>query len=495
MAAQEIVRVPEERQEEAAKAETVRRPSPYERYVAAREWLWSNWTDEAVMVYRRSAHGKTRAHVAWVEFLLFIREVVREFYIAQGTSRAASLAYTTLLSLIPLLVALFQVLRTYFSSVFPDSKTYIDAFLNIILPYQAGQIAHHLNSFTTKAATASAFGAIIFLFISFRLFMAVEATINEIWKVQTARGYRQKIRAFTMLLFWGPILIGLSFTTSASLERSRYVRRVIESEFILNIVPVMVTFLAFTMLFWLVPSTRVRLKSAAVGALITAVLFELVRWGFGIYADHLFRGNLNVVYGTLGLVVIFLLALELLWVVILVGVEISYVHQNLEGILRASEEQLVEDPRYDVYFALRALIEIARRFDRREDAPSSYRLAEEFGATDQQMLSVLRKLEDAKLVKEIGGDWTGFAPGCDPDRISVEEVIRVMEGGDRIIPAPEQPDAAKEIIRNMFRTLHDCTVAALGSVSIGYLVRTLEGNAAVVREREGVPPELPPDDR
>jgi YihY family inner membrane protein len=455
--------------------------SLYDRYMAARNWIWSSWTDEAVLIYRRSARGGKRAHVLWVESLLFLREILREFYIVQGTNRAASLAYTTLLSLIPLIVALSQILRSYFSTVFPDFRSQIDTFLNIILPYQSSQVAGHINRFVENATEASTFGAIIFLVISFRLFMAVEATINDIWKVQSARGYRQKIRAFTMLLFWGPLLIGLSFTTSASLERNEYLNAIFQNAFIIRLVPAIVMFIAFTMLFWLVPSTRVWFKSAVIGALVTTVLFELVRWGFGIYAEHLFKGNLNVIYGALGLAVLFLIALDLMWVVILIGVEVSYVHQNLPGILRASEEQLEEDARYDLYFALRALIEVSRLFTNREDAPSSYRLAEEFGATDRQMLSVLRRLEDAKLIKEIGGDWTGFAPGCDPDQISVDEVVKVMEGGYRDIPQFDDRRPEMKLLADLFTTLQRCTSEALGRLSIGYLVRQLEGTAGTQR--------------
>lgn len=460
------------------------RKSAYERYEYARKWVWSNWTDEAVMIYRRSAHGRTRARVLWVEFLLFIREIVREFYRTEGTARAAGLAYTTLLSLVPLLVAFSQILRSYFAKIFPEFKNQLDTFLNMIFPYESGQVAYHINRFTENAEAASSLGAIVFLFISFRLFMAVEHTVNEIWKVRTARGYRQRIRAFTMLLFWGPLLIGLSFTTSASLQRNEYLRAVIENSFVLSLVPIIVLFIAFTMLFWLVPATVVRFKSAAFGALATALLFELVRYGFGIYAQHLFQGRLNVIYGTLGLVIVFLVALETMWVVVLLGVEISYVHQNFEGILRASEHQLHEDPRFDLYFAMRALIEISRRFEHREDAPSSYRLAEEFGATDAQMLRVLRRLEDAKLVKEIGGDWTGFAPGCDPDRIYIDEVIRVMEGGSRDIPGGGADDATSRVIRDLFASLRQCATDALGDASVGFLVRKAEGRAGVVRERD-----------
>jgi membrane protein len=93
------------------------------------------------------------------------------------------------------------------------------------------------------------------------------------------------------------------------------------------------------MLFWLVPSTRVRFPAAFVGAVVTTFLFTCVRWGFGVYADHLLNGQFNVIYGTVGLAIIFLIAIELMWVIILLGVEISYVWQNLYGVLRAAAKE------------------------------------------------------------------------------------------------------------------------------------------------------------
>jgi membrane protein len=443
------------------------------RFLSARVFVWSWLTDPAVLLYRREASGRRRARILVVEFFLFIREIAREFYEIQGTSQAASLAYTTLLSLIPLLVAFTTTLRNYFSNLFPNFESQVDSVLNAVIPYQSPTLTYHIARFAENAQAASTVGAIVFMVIAFRLFLAVEGTVNQIWKVRSIRGYRQKIMAFTMLFFWGPLLMGLSFTTTAMLEKNRYLRILFKQDIIFHIVPVVVLFVAFTMLFWLVPSARVFVRSAAVGAVVTTFLFTLVRWGFGIYANYLFAGRFNLIYGTVGLAIIFLISLEVMWVVILLGVEISYVYQNLYGLLRASEQQIADEPKYDSYFALRALIEISRRFDRREDAPSSYRLAEHFGATDSQMLRILRKLEDAKLVKEIGGDWTGFVPGCDPDRISVEEVVQHMEGGNRVLPEAGPEDPEREAVARVFRTLDECTRGALNRLSVGQMIRQL----------------------
>ena len=443
------------------------------RFASSREVLWSWLTDPAVLVYRRHGFGHKRARATIVEFFLFVREIVREFWDIEATSRAASLAYTTLLSLIPLLVAFTTALQQYFAKLFPGFRVQIDTVLNAVIPYQSPQINYHLARFAENAATASAFGAIVFMFIAFRLFLAVEGAVNQIWKVRSARGYRQKIIAFTMLFFWGPLLMGLSFTTTNMLERNRYLRILLQGDLIFIIFPIVVLFVGFTMLFWLVPSASVRLPAAMIGALVTTALFTLVRWGFGIYATHLMSGRLNLIYGTVGLAVIFLLAIETMWVVILLGVEVSYVWQNLYGVLRASEQHVRDEPKYDLYFALRGLIEIARRFDRREEPPSPYRLAEQFGATDAQMVRVLTKLEGAKLIAPTGTEWVGYVPACDPDRISIEEVVAQMEGVMRLLPDSGVEDRERTAVGELFQRINACTSQAFDRMSIGRVVRDL----------------------
>jgi membrane protein len=440
------------------------------RFHLTRGWL----TDPALLVYRRHGFGQKRARAIVVESFLFIREVVREFYSSgEVSSRASSLAYTTLLSLIPLLVAFTYTLSKYFQQAFPQLQSQVDSILNSIIPYESPQITYHLSRFRENATAASTVGIVVFMFIAFRLFLAVEGAVNRIWKVRSARGYKQKIIAFTMLFFWGPLLMGLSFTTTAMLERNRYLRVLFQGDVIFLITPIVILFIGFTMVFWLVPSARVRLSAAAVGAAVTTLLFTLVRWGFGVYAAHLFKGNFNLIYGAVGLAIIFLIAIEVMWVVILLGVQVSYVWQNLYGLLRASQQQVADQPQFDLYFALRGMIEIARRFDRREDPPSSYRLAEQFGTTDSQMLRVLRKLEDVKLVAPTGGEWIGYVPACDPDRITVDEVVVHMEGVMRLLPDIGPEDRERATVGVIFQRLNECAVDALDRMTIGRVVREL----------------------
>src|SRR5581483_1720663 len=87
------------------------------------------------------------------------------------------------------------------------------------------------------------------------------------------------------------------------------------------------------------------------------------------------------------------------------------------------------------------------------------------------MMRILRKLEDVQLVKEIGGEWAGFVPGCDPDRISVEEVVNQIAGAKHALPDIGPEDRERNVIADIFNKLADSTKTALNRMTIGQLVR------------------------
>jgi DNA-binding IscR family transcriptional regulator len=91
------------------------------------------------------------------------------------------------------------------------------------------------------------------------------------------------------------------------------------------------------------------------------------------------------------------------------------------------------------------------------------------------MMRVLRKLVDAKLVREVGGDWTGFVPGCDPDRITVEEVIMQVEGAQRAVPdlEPQPADRERATVEELIEKMNVCVSTALNRMTIGQVVREL----------------------
>jgi DNA-binding IscR family transcriptional regulator len=92
---------------------------------------------------------------------------------------------------------------------------------------------------------------------------------------------------------------------------------------------------------------------------------------------------------------------------------------------------------------------------------------------------VLTKLEDAKLVAPVGGEWIGFVPACDPDRISLDEVMVQMEGVQRHLPETGVEDAERAAVGELFTRVNACNASALDNMSVGRLVRELYAPEAV----------------
>lgn len=428
------------------------------------------WINDPVAIYHQAVAGGRTVLAVLVQIWVFFREVIRELDQVQGLSRAEALAFATLTSLVPLSVAVSGLIRSYFSRLLPDVQSKMDLLLNLVLPYESPQIRIHFDRFIENAQAASAFGMVVFLFVSFRLFAAVEGAINDIWKIHAGRGLKQKLRAFTMLFFWGPVLIGLSFTTTATLERNPLLRRFIGDTFIV-LIPLAVLFIAFTMLFWLVPATNVRLLSALFGAAVTSGLFQLVRWGFASYADQLFAGQLNLIYGSLGLAFVFLVSLQVMWIVILLGVEVSYVAQHLPSTFRAIEPMTREDEGLDAWYALRAAIEIVRRFSARENPPSVTKLSESLGAPDAQIFRVLERLVHAGIIRSLGEDGMGYVPAGDPEQIHLREIIDTVQGSRWNIPKQGHTDSSTQAIDALFDDLRSSAHDALGERTLGELAK------------------------
>jgi hypothetical protein len=168
-------------------------------FFSAKNLVWGWLFDPAVLVYRRHGFGRSGARDDRRDRVVRARSRSRVLE-HRGDSRAASLAYTTLLSLIRSSSRSPHPQELLRESL-PRIRVQIDTILNAVVPYRSPQITYHLTRFTENAATASTVGAVAFMIIAFRLFLAVEGAVNQIWKVRSQRGYRSKIMAFTMLFF------------------------------------------------------------------------------------------------------------------------------------------------------------------------------------------------------------------------------------------------------------------------------------------------------
>jgi len=371
---------------------------------------------------------------------------------------SSALAYVTILSLIPLLAA-FTFVGTRIFSKFQQET--LDVFVQV-LPYHEASVTEQLEEFLSQAQKLQGWGLLAFFATSVFAFGTVEETINRIWNVARRRPWRVRLLSFTLLIFWGPVLIGATFS-SLFLLRQTLGERLLESSVALNVAPFLATLLGLTMLYWLVPYTTVSFRCALTGGLAAAILFEVLRQGFGIYVGLLTRPS--QVYGRFAFLLFFAISIQVAWTAVLYGTELAYCAQHYRALARG----IGGPPRLQGrWLGLAAAVLLAERFDRAEPITDLDPLSDRLMVPPDELAAILEPLVEAEVLRHTVGRERGYLLARPPHKIELEQVLTAYDAGGRRafdpVPAELRPlldGVADQIAELRAEGLADVTLAGL----------------------------------
>jgi YihY family inner membrane protein len=283
------------------------------------------------------------ARLIQLPLLDFVRLVARRIAQLRLAQTAASLASLSLLALVPVLSLGFWVL-----ALSPSFGRLRDVFLKLIeqfmLPTVSTTVVKYLNQFATRGADLPIVGVLGFLVTAVIALSTVEKTIHLIWQVPNRRSWWRRLWLYAFILAGGPLLFATGFALTVglgaplveflieSLTNTRQERRELSS--ILNVVwPFILSCVALTWAYRMVPSVPVRWLAALLGGVVSTVLLSVLKialtWYFTAFPSF------KTVYGTLATLPILLLWLNAMWLVILIG---AIVVASIEGF---EEERIV----------------------------------------------------------------------------------------------------------------------------------------------------------
>ena len=256
---------------------------------------------------------------AWISW---IKGVVLKFFRDQCIVDASALSYVTILSLVPLIVVTFSIFSA-FASLEALRERILDYLLKFMVPGSASAVANYITGFSAKAKTMG-FGGLVALFsLAFSLFSASEQSLSKIWKVKRSRTFINRIFVFTNILFWVPLLLGASFYLSTKVAFIPYLGGLARLYFM--ILPLAISWIAFSFFFFIVPPCKVKLSAAVAGGGVAAVLWEIAKHLFDVFVTHTFSIKaFSVLYGSLMFFPVFLIWIYLCWVITLLGAEVAY---------------------------------------------------------------------------------------------------------------------------------------------------------------------------
>lgn len=257
--------------------------------------------------------------------LSFVRYVFQQFFAGRTMQSASSLAYTTLLSLVPLIAVMFS----FFSNltVFKDLSEIIQEFVfNNFVPSFGQTIRDYLINSSIKASQLTTTGIILLVIIALMLMSTINSALDNIWHITKRRRLIARFLVYWAVLTLGPVLIGVGLYSTSYLLALPLIENVdsairIKSR-LLALMPFFTTSIAFTLLYVLVPNTEVNKRHAITGGVAAAILFEMAKYAFGLYVTAV--PTYTMIYGAIAVIPMFLIWIYVSWLIVLFGAQISY---------------------------------------------------------------------------------------------------------------------------------------------------------------------------
>lgn len=380
------------------------------------------------------------------------------------TQSASSLAYQTALALVPLLAVAFALLKA--SGQLDAQSTLLHFLGRQILPSSdeaRQEIIQRLASYTEKVAAGAVGGLALLVTIatSFTLFLNVEGIWNRIWCVPRQRTYLNKFLLFYASITLGPLALALSLYYTTALWN-----RISVGEVLLSLLG---TPVALTLANRALPLTRVSWRAAGLGGLSSGLLFELAKYGFGLYLAWA-TSSYRSIYGALGILPLFLFWIYVAWLIVLLGAEIAHAAERLEALEAAARREAASGDGEDDVLAggalgARVLLDIVRHYKTGAGPLSAAVLEARHALTEQVVRRLLRRLEDRKLVIAVGapsGKDEGYLPARPAQDITVDEVLEAF--------APPRDVAERDdALGRLLAELHGARRARTGALTLADL--------------------------
>ena len=364
-------------------------------------------------------------------------QVWRQFMSHKCLQQASSLAFTTVLSLVPLLAVAFFLLNAFdaFQGAESDLTAYIKE--NFLPEYKAEEIAKAIKEFTDNVniSRVGLFAFFPLLLISMLLFNAIETTFNDIWRVKTSRPIFYKFAIFYTIITIGPILITLSLYQAGSLEQelgqfgSRFFRWIFAS-----FLPFSFLWSAILLGYKLLPNTIVRWKPAIIGALVATVLIEIIKRGFSYYLSNISGPGYKIFYNAVAFVPIFASWIFISWLIVLLGTEFTNVIQNFSKIsireaIRGAKPSADEDNIIFVnsILAIKLFLTVAENYQNGNAALSKSHIAFQFGVPEEVIEQIFTRYKEEHLILEVQGDTQGYIPARPLNQIYIDQIINAFE--------------------------------------------------------------------
>ncbi len=374
-----------------------------------------------------------------VRFLRLAMVAMEEFQTNLLGLRAMGLVYSTLLSLVPFLAVTFSVLKAF------GAHQQIEPFLAQALEplgAKGEELTHYMIGFVSnlQVGVLGAVGVAGLFFTVISLIGQIEDALNHIWRLRYSRTLARKFSDYLSVVLVGPVLVFSAFALTASAQSHwlmQYMLRTGSLGFAVTLVtrvmPLFFLCTVFTFLYKFLPNTRVHFSSAVLAGLTAGLLWQVAGIGFATFVAN--SARYTAIYSSFAVLLIFLIWLYVGWLIILVGGEVAYLHQNSRVVMtwmRQRKHGALSRAR----LALLALATITRSYLTQDPPWRLMELAARLHVSPAELEDLIDEFVRRRILLR-SAEPEGLALGRPPESVAVSEILDAVD-------ATEEPPNARE---------------------------------------------------
>jgi membrane protein len=400
-------------------------------------------------IWRLRLKNYSRKKSFFIKQLRVVVLAVRGYTEDQCKFRASALTFFSLLSFVPVLALMFGIAKGFGIEERVEAQ---------IMQKMEGQteVAKTIISFAksllkdANGGVIAGIGIVFLLWAVIKLLSNIENAFNDIWGIKRPRSLGRKFSDYLSLILMCPILLVLASSATvlintqfeALMEKFGVIESISRLVMMsLRLLPFCTLWLIFTFVFIFMPNTKVKFKSGLMAGIVAGTLFQIVQLGYIKFQFG--AAKYGAIYGSFAALPLFLLWLQISWLIVLFGAEISFAHQNVETYEFEPDCLSVS---YSFKRLLSLLISnlLVRNFCNGEKALYAVQISQKLEIPVRLVRQILYELTEAGILIEVKNEndkEAAYQPGRDVEILTVKYVVDALEKrGNISIPVVESSE-------------------------------------------------------
>jgi len=288
----------------------------------------------------------------------------------------------------------------------------------------------------TKGGMVAGIGVAILFWTVIKVLGNIEKSFNDIWGIREQRNMGRKFSDYLSIMLLCPILVIMS--SSATVFITTQIALITEKVallgffspvifFMLKLLPYCVIWVLFTFIYLFMPNTKINFKSGMLAGIAAGTIYQLAQWGYINFQVGV--AKYNAIYGSFAALPLFLVWLQLSWLIVFFGAEISFAHQNVDTY-EFEPDCLRVSYSFKKLISLRIMHLLTKNFSKCQKPYTATEISHILEIPIRLVRQILFELVESGIASEIHTDKykvVAFQPACDTSSLTIKRVINAME--------------------------------------------------------------------